>query len=208
MAYKPQGRTRAKPPEHRPNARERGYTWRWEQARATFLAEHPLCAEHDRQGQPLTPATVVDHVRPHKGNERRFWDSENNWEATCATCHNRKTMCEQNLPKYRRTIVTGPPGSGKSTYVNKHRKPGDLVWDWDEVAKVMLQLPMHETPSDCIPHLNAMAEVLCREVATRCPARDVWIILTNVDRAKVVAEMVSGEVVEMHERHKQLLGMR
>lgn len=204
MAYKPQGRTRAKPPEHRPNARERGYTTAWDKASKSYLIANPLCVECDRQGRPLTPAQVTDHIRPHKGNQERFWDQDN-WQALCKWDHDTKTAMEQNLPKYRRTIVTGPPGSGKSTYVNKHRKPGDLVWDWDEVAKVMLHLPMHETPEDCIPHLNAMAEVLCREVATRCPARDVWIILTNVDRAKAVAEMVSGEVVEMHERQKQQL---
>jgi dephospho-CoA kinase len=32
------------------------------------------------------------------------------------------------------TIVTGPPCSGKSTYIRQHAKPGDIVIDMDRLA--------------------------------------------------------------------------
>jgi 5-methylcytosine-specific restriction protein A len=35
-------------------------------------------------------ATDVDHVIPHRGNERLFWD-EGNWQALCHECHSAKT---------------------------------------------------------------------------------------------------------------------
>ena len=73
----------------RGTARERGYTRRWEKARAAHLAEHPLCEECLRQHR-LTPATVVDHVVPHRGDERLFWDA-GNLQSLCAPCHNAKT---------------------------------------------------------------------------------------------------------------------
>ena len=38
----------------------------------------------------LTPATVVDHVIPHRGDQKLFWD-EDNWQALCKSCHDRKT---------------------------------------------------------------------------------------------------------------------
>lgn len=38
-------------------------------------------------------ATVVDHIIPHRGNTRLFWD-ESNWEPLCKTCHDRKTKQE------------------------------------------------------------------------------------------------------------------
>ena len=81
--------------EQRETTAQRGYNSRWQKARLTFLASHPLCAECERQGK-VTAATVVDHVIPHKGDQRLFWDSENNWQSLCVTCHSRKTATEDN----------------------------------------------------------------------------------------------------------------
>ncbi|MDO4568717.1 MAG: HNH endonuclease signature motif containing protein [Clostridia bacterium] len=67
----------------------RGYDSRWRKARARFLKAHPLCAECQRQGK-LAPATVVDHILPHRGDERLFWD-KSNWQPLCKRCHDRKT---------------------------------------------------------------------------------------------------------------------
>ena len=50
----------------RPSAARRGYGSRWRRARAAFLALHPLCASCRAQGR-VVPATVVDHVVPHRG---------------------------------------------------------------------------------------------------------------------------------------------
>jgi 5-methylcytosine-specific restriction endonuclease McrA len=35
----------------------------------------------------LTLSTVVDHIRPHKGDVALFWDS-NNLQTLCTGCHN------------------------------------------------------------------------------------------------------------------------
>ena len=75
--------------ERRGSARERGYTTAWDKARAAFLRQHPICEECARQGR-LTPATVVDHIVPHRGNRQRFWDRDN-WQALCSACHAAKT---------------------------------------------------------------------------------------------------------------------
>lgn len=71
---------------------QRGYTARWQRARKRYLAEHPLCVECEKQGR-LTPATVVDHVIPHKGDRRLFWD-QGNWQSLCKRCHDKKTARE------------------------------------------------------------------------------------------------------------------
>lgn len=71
---------------------QRGYSKRWSKARATYLASHPLCAECLKQDRPV-PATVVDHIVPHKGNQSLFWD-ETNWQPLCKPCHDRKTATE------------------------------------------------------------------------------------------------------------------
>ena len=73
----------------RGGADARGYDARWRKARKTFLEQHPLCAECQRNGR-LTPATVVDHIVPHRGDMRLFWD-EKNWQPLCKSCHDEKT---------------------------------------------------------------------------------------------------------------------
>ena len=57
---------------------------------AAFLQRNPLCNECMKHGR-LTPATVVDHVIPHRGDQKLFWD-EANWQALCKSCHDRKTV--------------------------------------------------------------------------------------------------------------------
>jgi 5-methylcytosine-specific restriction enzyme A len=76
----------------RPSAARRGYGSRWRRARAAFLAQHPLCATCQDQGC-IEPSTTVDHIVPHRGDQRLFWD-EANWAALCKRCHDAKTACE------------------------------------------------------------------------------------------------------------------
>ena len=76
----------------RPNATVRGYDGRWREARKRHLARHPLCEACAMSGR-TEAATVVDHITPHRGDQRLFWDSEN-WQSLCRPCHNAKTMKE------------------------------------------------------------------------------------------------------------------
>lgn len=76
------------------SAHARGYTSKWDKARKVFLAEHPTCecAECKASGNPLA-ANVVDHIIPHRGDMKLFWD-RNNWQAMNKRCHDKKTARE------------------------------------------------------------------------------------------------------------------
>jgi 5-methylcytosine-specific restriction protein A len=76
----------------RGSASARGYDSRWRRAREGFLRKHPLCTECERQ-RLVVPATVVDHIRPHKGDRALFWDPDN-WQPLCKACHDCKTATE------------------------------------------------------------------------------------------------------------------
>lgn len=78
--------------QERGSAADRGYDSRWRKARIGFLMKHPLCVECERKGR-IVPATVVDHITPHKGDKQLFWDKAN-WQTLCKTCHDRKTATE------------------------------------------------------------------------------------------------------------------
>lgn len=79
----------------RESSTKRGYGYKWQKARATFLRSHPLCQCPDCQEGKLRlrTADVVDHIIPHKGDMTLFWDSSN-WRAMAKECHDKKTARE------------------------------------------------------------------------------------------------------------------
>lgn len=87
------------PAYQRDSAHKRGYDSRWRRQRKLFLQAHPLCAECQRAGR-LTPATVVDHIQPHRGDKRLMWD-EANWQPLCKRCHDKKTGTFDSVPVYK-----------------------------------------------------------------------------------------------------------
>lgn len=85
---------------------QRGYGYKWQKARAAYLLKHPFCAfclrdagieykqdaeaiglECEARGVDLPFANVVDHIEDHKGDQRLFWDSDNNWQSLCTNHH-------------------------------------------------------------------------------------------------------------------------
>lgn len=76
----------------RGTAHQRGYGSAWNKARDQFLNENPLCCDCRKRGY-IVPASVVDHIIPHKGDKALFWN-EQNWQPLCESCHNRKTATE------------------------------------------------------------------------------------------------------------------
>lgn len=66
---------------------QRGYGYKWQQARERFLSEpeNVLCVYCKRDGR-VTQATVVDHIAPHRGDKQLFW-KRTNWQALCGPCH-------------------------------------------------------------------------------------------------------------------------
>lgn len=87
--------------ELRGTAAQRGYTYRWQRYRISWLRDHPLCGdrvdgrsdEHSlctRDGL-VTPATDVDHIDRVTGpDDPRFWDPTNH-QSLCHACHSTKT---------------------------------------------------------------------------------------------------------------------
>lgn len=110
--------SKARADRNRPSARARGYDGKWERARLRFLGEHPLCVVCEREGR-LTAASVVDHITPHKGDQRLFWD-ESNWQPLCAPCHSEKTAREDG--GFGHSVLSRPHSV---TSRDSHRTPRD-----------------------------------------------------------------------------------
>jgi 5-methylcytosine-specific restriction endonuclease McrA len=71
--------------DQRGTSAQRGYGYKWQQARKGWLRKHPLCVMCQRRGR-VTPATLVDHIEPHRGDMTLFWDRDN-WQSLCKPCH-------------------------------------------------------------------------------------------------------------------------
>ena len=76
---------------------------RWAKASLTFRDRNPLCASCFERGI-TTPAACVDHIIPHEGDWKLFWDSSN-WQSLCWSCHSIKTARERG--GWGRAVKTG-----------------------------------------------------------------------------------------------------
>lgn len=77
-------------------------TSRWQALRKVVLNKQPLCVEC-MKAKRITLATVVDHIKPHKGNEELFYDKAN-LQPLCKSCHDRKTAKEDG--RWKRRVYT------------------------------------------------------------------------------------------------------
>ena len=88
---------RGRCPAHQPSEQDRVNlavrrwyrTARWKRLRAELFAENPLCATCAAQ-QRTEVWTDLDHIRPHRGDPRLFWDRAN-LQGLCKSCHSAKT---------------------------------------------------------------------------------------------------------------------
>jgi 5-methylcytosine-specific restriction enzyme A len=58
----------------------------WRKRRAAHLRLFPICKFCEQRGI-VTPATVADHVKPHKGEWNEFRLAE--LQSLCASCHSK-----------------------------------------------------------------------------------------------------------------------
>lgn len=73
--------------DYRVSARKRGYDNTWDKAARLYRRANPLCVGCLALGR-IEPATLVDHIEPHKGNQAKFWDQAGNWQSSCDWHHN------------------------------------------------------------------------------------------------------------------------
>jgi len=175
--------------------------------RDLFTCQWPGCGRIEAD----TSLLVADHKIPHRGDPDLFWDEEGIW-TLCKPHHDGLKQASEKAgfgfagvsagpaspgrmsrPDWFRkvhvplTIVCGPPGSGKSTYVRQHAGPDDLVVCFDEISTQMFgrsgALRAHANltagqVADVLRQRNERLGDLMRPAAAgRWPA--AWLILTE-----------------------------
>lgn len=70
--------------ESREDARDRGYTTRWEKVRAMKLKRNPICERCEKEGR-VTPAAMVHHI---DGDSKHH--AMDNLMSMCWPCHGKQ----------------------------------------------------------------------------------------------------------------------
>lgn len=130
----------------------------WISLRAGQLAREPLCENCLIREDLITAADTVHHREPHRGEWTKFIDPEN-LASVCKGCHDGEISrgersgwtdrgwqvdghtipprvvqpMELQPSRVPLTMVCGPPGAGKSTYINAHRSEADILIDIDVI---------------------------------------------------------------------------
>lgn len=90
------------------------------------------------------------------------------------------------------TVVTGPPCSGKSTYVRQHAKPGDIVIDFDVMAQAFGSTHPHDHTA-ATRHVTMQARRAAIAAAITVHEKTpVWIVDCNISRERLVAYRQAG----------------
>ncbi len=182
---------------HRGKARQTAAEWRWvyNDPRWALLRDQVLSEEAFCRAGCNRPPTVVDHIRPHRGNEHLAFDRAN-LQALCKPCHDAKTARETGfLDGGRRlqttakvTLVCGPPCSGKTTWVREHAEPGDLVVDWDALAVALGSPHPHAHPAPLRPFIAEARDAVTARLERSHNLAAAWIIATaprHADRERL-----------------------
>lgn len=182
----------------RQSSAKRGYGRRWRKERLDFLRDNPLCVECRKVGA-YEAATVVDHIVPHRGNQELMWN-RGNWQSLCKPHHDWKTLTEDVGSVGFRAVVCGPPGSGKTTFVESVRKPGDCVFDLDRIADVMFQMPKYPRPVAVAQVLTEMRAWLVDHLAQCSLPGSVYIIAAGKGDADQLAAQLKARVIDVERR--------
>lgn len=212
---------KAKLLEMRQAAHKRGYDYKW--SKATKWARNRdlgLCQPCKRMRLTVV-SELTDHIIPlHVRPDWRLLME--NLESQCRKCHREKTnkdneiygsrecryltmqqrhnrcrAAEMNKPpslNARKIVVFGPPCGGKSTYVKQNRQPGDLIFDYDEIAASVASTTMHNAPLWAIGVIEQMRTAFI-ESTKDIHAGTVWVIACMPELAERCSKELDAEIL-------------
>src|SRR5690625_3052124 len=85
------------------------------------------------------------------------------------------------------TVVMGPSCSGKSTFIQENKQPGDVVVDWDKLSQALGSDAPHDPPEDVTSVTHAARTAAIARIFDGIE-NDAWIIWHEL----------SGETIEKY----------
>lgn len=92
----------------------------------------------------------------------------------------RTTQLPQRTAPARRIgtliVVAGPPCAGKTTFVQQHAEPGDLVVDYDAIAAALGSADSHDHPASLRPFICEARDAVLARLNRPHDATHTWLI--------------------------------
>jgi HK97 family phage prohead protease len=76
-------------------------------------------------------------------------------------------------------VVFGPPGSGKSTYVEKHRGENDVTFDFDSIMQSLSGKPSHHKNDNLISYCTDIRRLILDKSLRQPRVDKTWIVVTR-----------------------------
>lgn len=147
--------------------------------------------------------SILDHITPLA---RGGTDDEHNLQTLCLECDRIKTRRDrqgESKPIGWKPgtlhIICGPPGSGKTTYVNEHKSKGDIVFDFDAVAEA-LGAERYNHGRQYIDPIESVRQAVLRN-ASRTTS-NTWVIVVDLEKAKEFSERYGGQLIVMQTKEE------
>lgn len=186
--------------------------------RTLVRTEEPLCRRCLAEGR-VSATTEVDHIVP------LAWGGTNdrgNLQGLCYDCHDAKSQAEKrgartmaSSPEFAQrrmpsdlkpsqvplSMVCGPPGSGKSTFVRGAAGPRDIVIDLDQILSEISGQPEHRADVQwlgrALDERNERLRALASARAEDHPK--AWFIISVPDPSEraVWAQRLGAEAIVM-----------
>lgn len=104
------------------------------------------------------------------------------------------------------TIVFGPPGAGKTTYVQERISPGDVTIDFDLLFQALTGLPAHNNEARLWGVVNDIREFVEAQVDQYPDVRNWWIVRTRMSSNDMRAwELMGAKILKLDPGKSEVL---